>query len=232
MKASDKATEVVFRKTTTDKVNMKPFTPKTVWPPATQLRRAVLGSSPSESNDMKRRSAFARIVLPLLLVCLAGSNVLGADSAPVPTLHTTDLFRPHVDPDDHWDLATQYALAWMGKVNLRGVLVDCPRRSNAPDICAVAQMNYITGKAVPVLVGAPRKMLPEELRKDAGAAKLAGVRAFLELMRQSPRPVVIHIAGGCHLVTIDEEVNLFWLNRVKKSPDTPIFDFNISGVEL
>jgi hypothetical protein len=119
-----------------------------------------------------------------------------ASPLPVPTLHTTDLYRPHDDPDDHWDLASQYALAWQGKVDLRGVVIDYPRRTNAPDICAVSQMNHITGKAVPLVVGAPRRMPAEEVRKDA-TAKLAGVRAFLELIRQSPRPVVIHIVGGC-----------------------------------
>jgi hypothetical protein len=29
-----------------------------------------------------------------------------------------------------------------------------------------------------------------------------------------------------------KEVNPFWLNRVKKSPDDPIFEFNMSGVVL
>jgi hypothetical protein len=32
----------------------------------------------------------------------------------IPTLHQTDLFRPHADPDDHWDLACVYALAAHG----------------------------------------------------------------------------------------------------------------------
>jgi hypothetical protein len=137
----------------------------------------------------------------LLLTFLAGGNASAADVAPVPTLHTTDLWRPHDDPDDHWDLATQYALAWNGRIDLRGVIVDYTigagqRRDKSPDIVAVAQMNYVTGKAVPVLTGAPRKLSPEELRTGP-AARLAGTRAFLELMRQSPRPVVIHIAGGC-----------------------------------
>lgn len=30
---------------------------------------------------------------------------------PVPLIHQTDLFRPHFDPDDHWDLACVFALA-------------------------------------------------------------------------------------------------------------------------
>ena len=62
-------------------------------------------------------------------------------------IHVSDLFRPHDDPDDHWDLACVYALACQGRVNLRGVLIDYPKpeRRNDPDVLAVAQLNYLTG---------------------------------------------------------------------------------------
>jgi len=141
----------------------------------------------------------------LLALASAGDGaVFGANAAPVPTLHVSDLFRPHNDPDDHWDLATQYALALQGRLDLRGVMIDYPqpKRNNTPDICAVAQMNHITGKAVPIVVGSPRVPSAEELRTDAAAADLAGVRAFLELMRQSPRPVAIHVIGSCRDVAL------------------------------
>jgi Inosine-uridine preferring nucleoside hydrolase len=138
------------------------------------------------------------------LACLVAAKVSGAGATPVPTLHATDLFRPHDDPDDHWDLATQYALAWQGRVDLRGVMIDHPKAgaAKAPDIGAVAQMNRITGRAVPVVVGSPRVPAAEEIRTDAVAADLAGVRAFLELMRQSSRPVVIHVVGTCRDVAL------------------------------
>ncbi|MCX6906517.1 MAG: nucleoside hydrolase [Verrucomicrobia bacterium] len=150
------------------------------------------------------KPAFVRATCALALACLTVGNASGADVTPVPTLHVTDLFRPHMDPDDHWDLATQYALAWQGKVDLRGVMIDHPKAgwTKAPDISAVAQMNHITGKAVPVVVGSPRVPTAEQLRTSAAAADLAGVRAFLELMRRSPRPVVIHVVGSCRDVAL------------------------------
>lgn len=139
------------------------------------------------------------LVLTLFVACC-----MAEAAAPVPTLHVTDLFRPHNDPDDHWDLATQYALAWQGKVDLRGVMIDYPQpgRSNAPDICAVAQMNHITAQAVPVVVGCPRVPTENELRTGTALADMAGVRAFLEWMRCSPRPVTIHILGTCRDVAL------------------------------
>ncbi|MHC4371599.1 MAG: hypothetical protein ACYSW8_28630, partial [Planctomycetota bacterium] len=84
----------------------------------------------------------------------------------VPVLHVTDLFRPHMDPDDHWDLACVYALAYRGDIDLRGILIDQLSGDSGgrnPDIAAVAQMNFITGKAVPVAVGSS---IPLKSRHD------------------------------------------------------------------
>ena len=49
---------------------------------------------------------FANTVFALAFAFMAAGNAFGANPTPVPTLHVTDLFRPHNDPDDHWDLAT------------------------------------------------------------------------------------------------------------------------------
>jgi hypothetical protein len=72
-------------------------------------------------------------------------------------IHVTDLFRPHDDADDHWDLACVYTLTYLKRVDLRGILIDFPKpeRRDDPDVLAVAQLNYLTGLAVPVAVGSP-----------------------------------------------------------------------------
>ena len=72
-------------------------------------------------------------------------------------LHETDLFRPHEDPDDHYDLACQFALAKMGRIRLAGVLIDWPPSLGYgdPDVLAAAQMNQLTGQCAPVGVGCP-----------------------------------------------------------------------------
>ena len=123
-----------------------------------------------------------------------------------PVLHVTDLFRPHMDPDDHWDLACVYALAYRGDVDLGGVLIDHPPGNNGgrnPDIAAVAQMNLIAGTAVPVAVGSS---LPLKSRTDiqtyASPADHHAVNLILDVLRQSPRPVVINILGQSRDVAI------------------------------
>jgi hypothetical protein len=39
----------------------------------------------------------------------------------VPILYSTDLYHPHADPDDHYDLATLFALA---EFDIRGIILD------------------------------------------------------------------------------------------------------------
>jgi len=134
----------------------------------------------------------------------AGETPAPAAPRPVPVIHVTDLFRPHNDPDDHWDLATVYALAYQGRLELRGVMIDYPRPEwgNDPDVLAVAQLNYLTGKAVPVLVGSPRWYENPRSLSEAAQADLKGVRAMLEILRSSPEPVVINILGSCRDVAL------------------------------
>jgi hypothetical protein len=79
---------------------------------------------------------------------LASGNESENVKRKTPMLHVTDLFRPHMDPDDHWDLACVYALAYRGDIDLKGVLIDHPPENadgRNPDIAAVAQMNLIVG---------------------------------------------------------------------------------------
>lgn len=60
-------------------------------------------------------------------------------------IHQTDLFRPHEDPDDHWDLALQFALQHCGSTNISAILLDSPLGcggcSKLPDTVAVEMLN-------------------------------------------------------------------------------------------
>jgi hypothetical protein len=123
-----------------------------------------------------------------------------------PVLHTTDLFRPHMDPDDHWDLACIYALAYRGDIDLKGILIDHPPRNRKgynPDIMAVAQMNMISGIYAPVAVGSPISLKSRnDIQPDASSMDHHGVRMILEILRKSPQPVVINILGSSRDVAI------------------------------
>ena len=154
----------------------------------------------------------------------AGGNVPTKKKQKVPVLHVTDLFRPHMDPDDHWDLACVYALAHRGDIDLKGVLIDHPptnRTDRNPDITAVAQMNLICNLFVPVGVGSPHPLKSrDDTQASASRTDHHGVRMILNTLRQSPHPVVINILGSSRDVAI----------AGKKNPD--LFEAKCAAIYL
>jgi hypothetical protein len=119
-------------------------------------------------------------------------------------IHATDLFRPHADPDDHFDLATVFAFAAQGRFELLAVLIDHPPAGLAadPDVQAVAQLARITGLAVPVLTGSPRRFDPAEAGRPENQPDTVGARSLLEILSKSTRPVAISIVGSARDVAL------------------------------
>ena len=120
-------------------------------------------------------------------------------------IHQTDLFHSHNDPDDHWDLACQYALAFCGDIELGGILIDYPPMGfGDPAIQAVNQMNYITGLSVPAAVGIAEPMKPGDgYKRDEGFTPgFSGVDMVLKILEKSPEPVIIHMVGSCRDIAI------------------------------
>ena len=114
-------------------------------------------------------------------------------------IHVTDLFRPSVDDDDHFDLACEYALAANNSINLKGVVLDRSSSRN-PDVLAVAQLNYLTGLNIPLSVG-----IKERLRSNSDFGHLnqnQAVKMILNNLEKSKEPIVIHITGTCRDVAV------------------------------
>jgi len=98
-------------------------------------------------------------------------------------VHMTDLFHPHGDPDDHYDLACAFALHKLGYLELGRVICDYPpaHRMGDPALCAVAQLNEITESDVRVSVA------PSDPKAQAGLV--------LSVLREANRPVVFSVVG-------------------------------------
>ncbi len=124
----------------------------------------------------------------------------------ITTIHETDLYRPHGDPDDHWDLACQYALHKLGKHRLAGIMIDMPpswqKDGWQPDVLAVAQMNRITDSYVPIGIGAP---------DDAPDIETGGSKLLIDTLRNAPEKVTVHIVGSSRdvAVALKKEAALF-----------------------
>ena len=117
-------------------------------------------------------------------------------------IHTTDCFHPHNDPDDHFDLALQYALAAAGKIDLSGVIIDHPARSQggpyAPAVNACAQLSMLSAVTVPVTVGAAvgTRCIGDTL-DDLGIHGTRGADEILRILRRNPEKTALVMVGEC-----------------------------------
>jgi hypothetical protein len=145
------------------------------------------------------RRGFAWIGLCGVLWLAAGPDkfAFAAETASrrVPFIYGTDLFHPHDDPDDHFDLATVFA---MPELDVRAILLDLGKRQNEkPGRVPVEQMFKLTGRRVPYAVGLSEKL---KARDDKGLDQpgeyQAAVELLLKTLRESPEPVVVHTTGS------------------------------------
>ncbi|MBQ2968637.1 MAG: hypothetical protein IJE10_11030 [Clostridia bacterium] len=116
-------------------------------------------------------------------------------------IHITDLYHPHADPDDHYDLAQVYALSALGSVELEQVIIDytADGRWGDPALYSVYQLNRIFGKNVHVTLGADTGIYrgKKELWRDAPQNKAYAADKILEILSRSTEKVYITIVGGC-----------------------------------
>jgi hypothetical protein len=157
---------------------------------------------------------FLRFFSSLWAVALGLCPAAGADSRsakpPLPLIHCTDLFHPHGDPDDHFDLATLYG---MPGIDLKAVILDQGRlQAKQPGTIPVSQLNRITGRTVPAATGLADKLrTPTDTGLDQPAEFQQGVALILSTLRQSPRRVAITAVGSMRDATaaFNREPDLF-----------------------
>lgn len=121
------------------------------------------------------------------------------ENVTIPVIHQTDLFHPHGDPDDHFDLATVYALHDRHRVDLRAIALDYPpkHRTGDPDLTAVGQLNRLCGESIPAAIGssqpftnASHPTLPER--------EMAAIRRISSTLRTATQPVAISCVGSAN----------------------------------
>ncbi len=124
---------------------------------------------------------------------------LRLSAAGVPVIYCTDLFHPHVDPDDHFDLATLFALP---ELEVKAILLDQgDKQLKKPGTIPIKQMMHLTGRQVPFAIGLGRKLVSPA---DDGRAQppefQAAVNLLLQTLREASEPVTIIAAGSVRSV--------------------------------
>lgn len=116
-------------------------------------------------------------------------------------IHQTDIFHPHGDPDDHWDLASVYALASKGKLDLGGVMFDYPppNRVGDPALLAMAQLGHLTGiTGIPFAIGSMSPMRHRrDVQDDLDPRNRAAAEWLCRILENASEPVAINIVGSC-----------------------------------
>ncbi|MCX8107369.1 MAG: nucleoside hydrolase, partial [Verrucomicrobiae bacterium] len=130
-----------------------------------------------------------RFVLGTVVVTLSGMGQ-------VPVLYSTDLLHPHDDPDDHYDLATLFAIK---EFDIRAIVLDLgERQTQRCGKPALEQMFKITGRRVPwaIGLGKPLRNRTDDARDQASEFQ-GGVELILSELRRARDPVLLFTTGSC-----------------------------------
>jgi len=135
------------------------------------------------------------IQIGILAAVIAGFGGRAWAGEAVPVIYCSDLFHPHDDPDDHFDLACLYAIR---QLDVKVIILDQGRKQQQrPGSVAVRQMNTITGRQIPWEIGLADPLARPD---DTGAGQpkeyQGAVERILKILAESDRPVSIITIGS------------------------------------
>lgn len=137
----------------------------------------------------------------------------------IPIIDCTDLYHPHQDPGDNFDLIAAYGLP---EIDLRAIVLDVTERfrraphertpeemaagvnpdgPREPGVIPVTQLNYIFKRAVPYGMSPFHAMnAPEDLMTEVGDFESSAIELILRTLREAEQPVDILIFCSCRSV--------------------------------
>jgi len=136
------------------------------------------------------------LLLVLVFSVYSCSSIADKTKSPkVPVIYCTDLFHPYDDPDDHFDIASLYALK---ELDIRGIVLDQGKKQDQkPGRIPVEQMNYLTGRDVPWVIGLSEPLNnPEDAALTEPKKYQEGVSLILNILESSQDPVTIITVGS------------------------------------
>jgi len=135
-----------------------------------------------------RKLMKTKIRTAILAVALGIVAALPLSAFGVPVIYCTDLFHPHDDPDDHFDLATLFALP---ELEVKAILLDQgDKQLKRPGAIPIQQMMHLTGRQVPFAIGLAQKLIsPGDDGRAQPAEFQAAVNLLLKTLREASAPV-------------------------------------------
>jgi hypothetical protein len=134
------------------------------------------------------------LILAAVLALSPGVTAAGAEAKRIPVVHYTDLYHPHVDADDHVDLATLFALP---ELDVKAILLDNGAwQKQKPGRTPVEQMLAMTGRRVPYAPGLAPLKSPEDDGRSQPAEYQQAIDLLLKVLRESTEPVHVITTGS------------------------------------
>ena len=179
------------------------------------------------AGGSSRRKFLTSVAIGIPGLALASASP--ADSAPVtqdkkpplrtvPVVDCTDLYHPHQDVGDNFDVIAPYA---MPEVDLRAVILDVtdrfrqafanhpnpdyrdPTGPRDPGFIPVLQLNYLFGRSVPCGVTPFQAMRsPGDKMLDAPPFQQQGVELLLGTLRESREKVEVLLFGSARAAAV------------------------------
>jgi len=136
-----------------------------------------------------------RFTMLLLLLLSSFAASIGGAAENVPILYSTDLHHPHMDPDDHFDLATLFSLP---EFDIRGIVLDCgAHQREAPGQIPVSQILHLTRRKVPYAIGLAEPLRsPDDDGRDQPDRFQRAVGLILDALRESPEKLTVFTTGS------------------------------------
>lgn len=167
----------------------------------------------------------------LCLLCAFG---LACGGQKIPILYSTDLLHPHDDPDDHYDLATLFAIE---EFDVKGIILDLgDRQKQRMGKPPVEQLLHITGRRIPYAIGLAKPLKGRDDKAlDQPEEFQGGVKLILDTLRNSEDKVVLFSTGSCRDMAaafnrepalFREKVRAYYFN-VGNGPNEPQKEWNV-----
>jgi hypothetical protein len=161
--------------------------------------------------------------LAVVALTLATTRLAAEDNTPrampprIPLIDVTDLYHPHQDVGDNFDILAAYALP---ELDLRAVILDCtepfrqpvakdpgpylfpdPDGPREPGFIPVWQLNFLFGRNIPCATCPFTRMKSvDDKLLDAPPFQQQGIELILRTLRESPEPVHIVSFGSARAI--------------------------------
>jgi hypothetical protein len=156
------------------------------------------------------KAGIVAILFGILSSDTSDTSEAGEASSKIPVIYCTDLFHPHDDPDDHFDLATLYSIP---EFDLRGIVLDQgDKQLLRPGKIPVSQLNALSGRHVPTAIGLKSKLKsPSDGALDQESQFQSGVGLILSELHQATSRVDIVAVGSVRdlVAAFNREPGLF-----------------------